>query len=108
MDETGRQLVYSSKDVTVSFFNLVGDIFLWGLTIPVVFYLSRVEKISVFYFNWQDSLLKHLLCETDETVIHNRIVLQKKLQVASNVMYPSCVLQAFSAPKPTLEKFFSV
>ena len=40
-----HQLVFSNKDVTVNIFNLVGDILLWGLAIPVVFYLTRVEKI---------------------------------------------------------------
>ena len=41
--ETGRQLLYSNKDVTVNIFSLVGDIFLWGLAIPALFYLTRVE-----------------------------------------------------------------
>ena len=44
LDETARQLLYSNKDITVNIFNLLGDIFLWGLAIPAVFLLHRVEK----------------------------------------------------------------
>ena len=40
-----HQLVFSNKDVTVNIFNLVGDIFLWGLSISAVTYLTRAEKI---------------------------------------------------------------
>ena len=45
MSETSRQLFYSNKDVTVNIFNLIGDIFLWGLAISAAFYLTRAEKI---------------------------------------------------------------
>ena len=44
LDGTARQLVYTNKDITVNIFNLVGDMFLWGLAIPAFFFLTRVEK----------------------------------------------------------------
>ena len=44
LGETARKLVYTNKDITVYIFNLIGDVFLWGLAIPAVFLLHRVEK----------------------------------------------------------------
>ena len=51
LGETARQLLYSNKDITVNIFNLVGDIFFWGLAIPTVFYLTRVEENTISFLS---------------------------------------------------------